>query len=145
MIGQTISHYKILEHLGGGGMGVVYKATDPIRRMDVAIKVLRGRLSSDDDRWRFQREVELHRALRHPGIVWLIYGGLASVMQSRPDGSGFDQRPYFVMEYVRGRPLVSHGLDGAIRVVERSLRRRTARMATTAAPTGGTKQRGPSE
>jgi serine/threonine protein kinase/tetratricopeptide (TPR) repeat protein len=94
MIGQTISHYRILEQIGEGGMGVVYEAEDTRLGRRVAIKIPSAAPDSHSQHARFLREARSISALSHAHIATLFdYGEL-------PDG-----RPYIVMELVNGREL----------------------------------------
>jgi serine/threonine-protein kinase len=70
MIGQSLSHYKVLEKIGSGGMGVVYLARDTKLDRDVAIKVLPEAFSQNKERLaRFEREAKLLASLNHPNIA----------------------------------------------------------------------------
>jgi serine/threonine protein kinase len=73
MIGTTLSHYRILDQLGAGGMGVVYRAEDTRLRRQVALKVLPADVAADPERLRrLQREARTLAALDHPNIVTLF-------------------------------------------------------------------------
>jgi serine/threonine protein kinase/Tfp pilus assembly protein PilF len=94
MIGQTVSHYRILEPLGEGGMGTVYLAEDTHLGRRVAIKFPSVNSDSHDYRARFLREARAVSELSHPGIATLF------------DYGETDQgRPFLVMELARGRSL----------------------------------------
>src|SRR6267154_5422555 len=91
MIGQTISHYKILEKLGEGGMGVVYKAEDLKLKRIVAIKFLPKRLSvHGEERERFTLEAQAASSLNHPNIC---------VIHEIDEAN---DETFLVMEYIEG-------------------------------------------
>ena len=74
MLGRTLAHYEILEKIGSGGMGDVYRARDSKLGRDVAIKVLPEEFSKDEQRLgRFKREAKALASLNHPNIA-SIYG-----------------------------------------------------------------------
>jgi len=103
MIGSTLSHYRIIEQIGAGGMGVVYRAHDDRLQRDVAVKVLpAGALADDAQRRRFHREALALSRLNHPGV--------ATVHDFDREG-GAD---FIVMELVTGETLAERLRSGGL-------------------------------
>ena len=105
MIGKTILHYKILEKLGEGGMGIVYKAEDTKLKRDVAIKFLPRQIASqDEERERFKVEAQAAAALNHPNIATIH-----SIEET-------DDETFIVMEYIDGVELKDKMASGPVKL-----------------------------
>ena len=94
MIGKTLTHYKVLDQIGEGGMGAVYVAEDLNLGRKVALKILREEMASSADRLeRFRREAQAVAALNHPNIVTI------HSIEEAPEGH------FITMELVQGKGL----------------------------------------
>ena len=100
MIGKTILHYNIIEKLGEGGMGIVYKAEDTKLKRDVAIKFLPKHIAAnDEERERFKIEAQAAASLNHPNIATI------HAIEESDDPATAGKELFIVMEYIEGREL----------------------------------------
>ncbi len=107
MIGQTISHYKILQKLGEGGMGVVYKAEDTKLKRTVALKFLSPQaVGTEEDKNRFIHEAQAAAALNHPNIC-TVY-----------EIDEYEDQSFIAMEYVEGESLKAKIKSGPLQIDE---------------------------
>lgn len=96
LIGQRIGQYKIAEELGQGGMGSVYKAVraEGSEKREVAVKIIRRGMDNDFIVRRFRHERQALAAVHHPNVAKMLDGGVTD-----------EGLPYFVMEYIQGKPI----------------------------------------
>jgi serine/threonine protein kinase len=96
----TIGRYRIIDLIGEGGMGAVYKAEQAHPRRTVALKVIKPGLADADSLRRFDRESQALGRLQHPGI--------APIYEADTADAGFGPQPYFAMEFIHGSPLLEY-------------------------------------
>ena len=107
LIGQIVQHYRVLEQIGEGGMGVVYKAEDTRLDRMVALKFLAPRLQQDaDSRKRFEREAKAAAGLHHPNICTVFEIG------------DFEGQIFIAMAFIEGRPLDEHIAERPLKLDE---------------------------
>ena len=105
MVGQQVSHYRILRQLGSGGMGEVYAAEDERLRRTVAIKFINRQVVADKEmRHRFEREAQTASALNHPNICTIF------------EINDHEDQPFLVMELLEGRDLREVCLAGPVEI-----------------------------
>lgn len=106
--GSRIGRYRIIDVVGSGGMGVVYRAEQENPRRLVALKVVRPGLATDQALARLAYEAQILARLQHPGI--------AQVYEAGSTDAGAGVQPFFAMEYVAGRPLAEWIADGSVAI-----------------------------
>lgn len=110
LIGEVIGKYKILSQIGTGGMGTVYlaKRADGEYEQKVALKLLKGNITSEEQQTRFRLERQILASLQHENIARLFDGGVTSSGQ-----------PWFVMEYIEGLSITDHCDNKRLNIRER--------------------------
>lgn len=108
---ERIGQYRVLDVLGRGGMGVVYRAEQESPRRTVALKVIRPGVESREMFRRFETESQVLGWLQHPGIAQIYEAGAAD--------TGHGPQPYFAMEFVHGLPLTQYAKRHRLRVREK--------------------------
>ena len=116
---ERVGSYRILDVIGEGGMGVVYRAEQESPRRIVALKVIRPGAESAEALQRFEHEGQVLAWLQHPGIAQVYETGTADI--------GGGRRPFFAMEYIEGRSLCEHA--AAVRLTVRQRLELLARLA----------------
>ncbi len=108
---EVIGRYRILERIGTGGMGTVYRAEQDSPRREVALKVIRSHALSRNILRRFRQEAEILGRLQHPGIARIYDAGTIDF--------GEGGQPYFAMELIRGKPLTRYAREAELGARER--------------------------
>lgn len=108
---ERIGEYRVVRHIGAGGMGDVYECEQQSPRRRVAIKIIRSEFAARRGRARFEREIEIQARLRHPAIAQIFECGFADLAGGRV--------PYFVMELVQGVPLTQFAVQSDLSIPER--------------------------
>jgi eukaryotic-like serine/threonine-protein kinase len=113
LIGQQIGNYRILDIIGRGGMGVVYRAEQDHPKRIVALKVINPGIASPSVLRRFEHESNVLGLLQHPGIAHVYEAGTFDL------GEGGEPQPFFAMEFIEGEPLTTYAENRNLSTRER--------------------------
>ncbi len=108
---ESVGSYRVVRHIGRGGMGIVYEAQQSNPRRTVALKVLNPGVASAGALRRFEHEAQVLGRLQHPGIAQILEAGTFD--------SGAGAQPFFAMELVRGEPLLAYAERRSLDVRQR--------------------------